>query len=78
MPPAIIKKFPLALYKVTVQQHLFTTYVFPATGIKDAEKYAERITNEPTDTDDSVSLMHSQWTSDGETVRVIQQEDVTQ
>jgi hypothetical protein len=77
MPPAIIKKFPLALYKVTVRQHLFTTYVFPATGIKDAEKYAERITNEPNDTDDAVSLMQSQWTSDGETVRVIQQEDIT-
>ena len=76
MPPAIIKKFPLALYKVTVRQHLFTTYVFPATSVKDAEKYAERITNEPNDTDDAVSLMHSQWTSDGETVRVIQQKDL--
>ena len=75
MSPAIIKKFPLALYKVTVRQHLFTTYVFPATSLKDAEKYAERITNEPAETDDAVSLMHSQWTSDGETVRVIQQED---
>ena len=75
MPPAEIKKFPLALYKVTVRQHLFTTYVFPATSESDAEKYAERITNEPAETDDAVSLMHSQWTSDGEAVRVIQQED---
>lgn len=77
MPPAEIKKFPLALYKVTVRQHLFTTYVFPATSFADAEKYAERITNEPAETDDAVSLMHSQWTSDGEAVRVIQQEDDT-
>jgi hypothetical protein len=77
MPPAEIKKFPLALYKVTVRQHLFTTYVFPATSIADAERYAERITNEPAETDDAVSLMHSQWTSDGEAVRVIQQEDDT-
>ena len=75
MPPAEIKRFPLHLYKVTVRQHLFTTYVFPATSEVDAEKYAERITNEPADTDDAVSLMHSQWTSDGEAVRVIQQED---
>ena len=27
-----IKRFPLHLYKVTVRQHLFTTYVFPATS----------------------------------------------
>lgn len=76
MPPAEIKKFPLALYKVTVRQHLFTTYVFPATSEIDAEKYAERITNEPAETDDAVSLMHSQWTSDGEAVRVIHQEEI--
>ena len=77
MPPAEIKKFPLHLYKVTVRQHLFTTYVFPATSEVDAEKYAERITNEPAETDDAVSLMHSQWTSDGEAVQVIQQKDDT-
>ena len=77
MSPAEIKKFPLALYKVTVRQHLFTTYVFPATSIKDAELYAERITNQPQETDDAVSLMHSQWTSAGEAVRVIKQEDDT-
>ena len=76
MPPAEIKKFPLALYKVTVRQHLFTTYVFPATSEIDAEKYAERITNEPAETDDAVSLMHSQWTSDGEAVRVIHHEEI--
>lgn len=75
MPPAEIKKFPLALYKVTVRQHLFTTYVFPATSEKDAEKYAERITNEPAETDDAVTLMHSQWTSNADTVRVNRQED---
>jgi len=75
MPPAEIKKFPLDLYKVTVRQHLFTTYVFPATSEKDAEKYAERITNQPEETDDAVSLMHSQWTSAGETVRVTKKED---
>ena len=77
MPPAEIKQFPLALYKVTVRQHLFTTYVFPATSEKDAEKYAERITNEPAETDDAVSLMHSQWTSSGEAVRVLQHKDDT-
>jgi len=77
MPPAEIKKFPLALYKVTVRQHLFTTYVFPATSEIDAEKYAERITNQPAETDDAVSLMHTQWTSDGEAVRVIYQEEIT-
>tara|TARA_B100001059_G_C17702707_1_gene511002 strand:+ start:381 stop:617 length:237 start_codon:yes stop_codon:yes gene_type:complete len=73
--PAVIKKFPLALYKVTVKQHLFTTYVFPATSEKDAEKYAERITNDPAVDDDSDSLMLSQWTSQGETVRVNQQKE---
>ena len=77
MPPAEIKQFPLHLYKVTVRQHLFTTYVFPATSEKDAEKYAERITNEPAETDDAVSLMHSQWTSNADSVRVIQYEDET-
>ena len=75
MPPAEIKQFPLHLYKVTVRQHMFTTYVFPATSEKDAEKYAERITNEPAETDDAVSLMHSQWTSSADTVRVNQLED---
>ena len=53
-----------------MRQHLFTTYVFPATSEVDAEKYAERITNEPAETDDAVSLMHSQWTSDGEAVEL--------
>lgn len=75
MPPAEIKQFPLHLYKVTVRQHLFTTYVFPATSEKDAEKYAERIINEPAKTDDAVSLMHSQWTSAADTVRVNKLED---
>ena len=75
MPPAEIKQFPLHLYKVTVRQNMFTTYVFPATSEKDAEKYAERITNDPAETDDAVSLMHSQWTSSADTVRVNQLED---
>lgn len=77
MPPAEIKQFPLHLYKVTVRQHLFTTYVFPATSQSDAERYAERITNEPAETDDAVSLMHSQWTSNADAVRVNQYEDET-
>lgn len=77
MPPAEIKQFPLHLYKVTVRQHLFTTYVFPATSERDAEKYAERITNEPAETDDAVSLMHSQWTSKADSVRVNRHEDET-
>lgn len=77
MPPAEIKQFPLHLYKVTVRQHLFTTYVFPATSQSDAERYAERITNEPAETDDAVSLMHSQWPSNADAVRVNQYEDET-